>query len=368
MLRKLIVSSYKVAGFVILLGILGGLFSYVVMTLFYYGSSSWIAPVILSPGDRRVLELTAQLAQQQGMRDTLAAQRLDMATRLKDAERTAVAEEEFQRGFARALEADVADRKTSLAKLHALRKSYASTGQEIAAANGSFSDLSKDRLTEMYAAHLISKDDMIKGNLQIAELANVNLGLSERGTMLDDQVSSLGRQAGALSLFSDTLRTPTQVGSLPSTADSAKVSRDALTAWREYELSVLAGQRARDAQAALKEGIASIDGNLARYDAIIAAIKETPHLKASDHHLSIAFVPYDNMANAKPGSAIYACRLNIVVCRRVGKVGKALDGEVTGAHPLQKMDLRGQMVGLELDDIHSAQEPVLHVGRAPFLL
>ena len=56
MLRKLIVSSYKVAGFVILLGILTGLASYVVMTLFYYGSSSWMAPVILSPGDRRVLE------------------------------------------------------------------------------------------------------------------------------------------------------------------------------------------------------------------------------------------------------------------------------------------------------------------------
>jgi len=368
MLRKLIVSSYKVAGFVILLGILAGLASYVVMTLFYYGSSSWMAPVILSPGDRRVLELTAQLAQQQGLRDTLAAQRLDMVARLKDAERTAIAEEEFQRGFAKAVEADISDRKTSLAKLHALRKSYGVTGREIAEANGNFSDLSKERLAEMYAAKLISKDDMVKGNLQIAELASVNLGLNERGTMLDDQMTLLGRQAGSLSLVADSLKTPGAVATLPSHADAKQTSRDALTVWREYELSVLAAQRSRDAQTALKDGIASIDVNLARYDAIIGAIKETPHLKASDHHLSIAFVPYDNLANAKPGRPLYACRLNIVVCRRVGKVGKTLDGEVTGAHPLQKIDLRGVMVGLELDDIQSAQEPVLHVGRAPFLL
>lgn len=373
MFNKLIVSSYKIAGFFILSAILVGLGSYVVMTMFYFASSSWVAPVIVSPSDRRVLELNAEYAQQQSMRDTLSAQKAQMETKLRDAERIAMAEEAFQVGVRASLKADLDDRRVTLAKLGTLRKDFAAASAEISAANEDFAGLSKGRIKEMFEARLATRDDVLKGNMELAGLANANLGLAERSVMLDEQVTTARRQADSLALV-DALVRPNG----PDYAASAKVSFDSgdakgvapthevLAFQREFELSALAQKRAKEDAGAIKEGIVAAEATLKRYDVLLKSIKDSPYLTASEHHLTIAFVPYTNVVNAKPGEPVYACKGNIVWCRRVGRVGPPLEGEVTGAHPLQKIDLRGQMVRLELDDLRSAQEPVMHVGRAPF--
>lgn len=375
MLNKLIVSAYKIAGFFILSAILVGLGSYVVMTLFYYSSSSWVAPVIVSASDRRVLELNAQYAQQQSLRDTLSAQKAQMETKLRDAERVALAEEAFQTGVRASLKADLDDRRATLAKLGALRKDFATASAEIAAANHDFAGLSRGRIREMFDARLATTDDVLKGNMELASLANANLGLAERTVMLGEQVTLARRQADSLALV-DALLRPNGTGYAPGTkvsfasGDSKAVAptHEVLAFQREFELSVLAARRAKEDAGAIKEGIAAAEATLKRYDTLLQSIKDSPYLMAADHHLTIAFIPYANATNAKAGTPVFACKANIVWCRRVGRLGAPLDGEVTGSHPLQKIDLRGEMVRLELDDLEAAQDAVMHAGRAPFFL
>jgi hypothetical protein len=369
MLNKLIVNAYKIAGFVILTCVLVGLASYVVTTGFYYASSSWLAPIIVSPSDKRVLELNAQLAQQQSLRDALGVQKAESLTKLRDAERVAAAEEQFQAGLRLSLKADLDDRRRTSATLAALRREYVAASAEIATANEDFAGLSRDRIKEMFQARLATRDDVLKGNMELASLANANLGLKERSVMLGEQVSAAERQADSLAFVEASL--VPGVGYGPRVAfqsgDSAAAAptREVLTAKREFELSVLAAQRAREQAEAIKQGVAAADVTLRRYDALLASIKESPYLKAVDHHLTIAFVPYTNDGHAQFGTAVYACKLNIVWCRRVGRVGARLEGEVVGHHPMQKVDLRGEMVRLDLDDADAAREPVLHLGRAP---
>ncbi|MDB5219512.1 MAG: hypothetical protein JWO86_7439 [Myxococcaceae bacterium] len=375
MLNKLIVSSYKVAGFFILAAILAGLGSYVIMTLFYYGSSSWIAPLIVSPSDRRVLELSAQYAQEQSLRDTLSAQKSQMETKLRDAERIAQSEEAFQAGVRASLKADLEDRLATLSKLGSLRMGYVAASKEIAAANTDFAGLSRGRIKAMFEARLMTRDDVVKGNMELAGLANVSLGLGERGVMLDEQIIATRRQADSLVIINTLLgsnagvRAPgSKVTYESGTARGIAPTHEVLAFQREFEISVLAQKRAKEEGDSIKEAISAADATLKRYDALLSSIKESPYLKAADHHLTIAFVPYMNLANAKEGTPVYACKGNIVWCRRVGHVGARLEGEVTGTHPVQKIDLRGQMVRLELDDMHTAEDPVMHLGRAPFLL
>jgi len=79
-------------------------------------------------------------------------------------------------------------------------------------------------------------------------------------------------------------------------------------------------------------------------------------------------VPYDNIARARPGAPVYACRAHLVWCRKVGRIGAPLEGEVTGQDPLRRAELRGVMIGIELHEPHAAREAVLHLGRAPLFI
>lgn len=354
MFNKLIVTAYKLTGFVILSGILVGLGSYVVMTLFYYASSSWVAPVIVSPTDKRVVELNAQYAAQQSLRDNLTAQKTELETKLRDAERVVSAERAFQGSLKASLETELDDRRRTAAKLGSLRKDYATASAEISAANKDFAGLSKERIKEMFESRLATRDDVVRGNMELASLASANLGLFERTVMLDEQLTATRRQVDSLAF----VVAPLGKGAVPT--------HDVLAYQREMQLSMLSQMRAEEQLTALKQAISAADATLKRYDTLLSSIKESPYLKAVDHHMTIGFVPYTNAESAKPGTPVFACKGNIVLCKRVGTVGAVLEGEITGAHPMQKIDLRGEMVRLDLDDLHSAREPVFHLGRKPF--
>ena len=81
---------------VILSAILLGLASYLLLTVFYFFSQSWIEPRIISPTDAQVLQLNGQLAQGTLVREQLATQRLDLLVKLRDAKRKATDSNQFQ--------------------------------------------------------------------------------------------------------------------------------------------------------------------------------------------------------------------------------------------------------------------------------
>jgi len=101
----------------------------------------------------------------------------------------------------------------------------------------------------------------------------------------------------------------------------------------------------------------------------IVPLHRTPQLRALADGAPIAVVPYGALARTSPGADVYACRLAMLFCRRIGSVVELLPGEVTFEHPYRPIQVRGRMVELALDEPEAALEhDVLFVGGAPLWL
>jgi hypothetical protein len=354
-LNKLIVSAYKMIGFVILTAILLGLVSYLGLNLFYFFNKSWVAPTIISPTDERVLQLNSQLAQQESLRDKLRAERIGLIASLHDNDRIVAVQRQFQASYSRAVQADRRDRAAELAKLHSLSHAYTQAKSEIERSNQAYSQLSRQRDEQLAAANLMEKEALINGNYQLAQIAHSNLTLEEKEVELDTKTTSLMREEQAL-------------GAALAERDGAELSYDALRIRQEYQRSVLEAERARETHYAIMRSIAALDDSIARYDRILNTIQTSPYLKAIDRNVTVAFVPYGNLPGIRKGQSLFGCYMRVLWCGAMGHVEEIMPGEVTVKHPLHNTLLRGQMVQIELHDVGAAEQPVLFAGRPPLLL
>jgi tetratricopeptide (TPR) repeat protein len=358
-LNKFIVSAYKAAGFTILTAILVGLGAYIVVNLFYLGNRSWMAPTIISPTDPKVLQLNSEAVHEQAQKDQVAATRRDLYSKLLDAQATLRMEQQFQDQFREAMKADIADRKSELAKFQGAAGQYYQAKGQIDQSNQAYSALSKERMDELQKAHLIDQDGIINGNYQLAQIATTNVSLAERNVELDTKISEIRREIDSLN---------NAVNESNGGAKGGVFAYSILKEKRDYDQSLVNAEKAKADSDALSASISAIDETTSRYDDLIGAIQNSPYIKALTHDMNVAFVPYENAKNVHKGDPIYGCKAGILWCKKVGKVGEILDGEVLGKHPLHNQDIRGEFVQMELDDPTWARETVLHVGRAPLFI
>jgi hypothetical protein len=339
--QKYVVSTYRLLGFVILTIIVLVLVSYIVTSVFYMMSDSWVQPMVVSPTDEKVLTLMSQLAEQSNLRDKVALE-------LQHTERYITDQQEFQAEFIKAVQADLAERKTTLKRLRQLAVGYAGARTQVTRSNRAFAQQSKKQLRQEYAAGLIDRNAMLQGSFPLAQITNSNMSLAERQTEFENRARELDSEAHALEAILSEQQ-----------ADGA-LSYEVLKVKQEYDSSRLETKKALEARGALK-------ASLARYDAIIDSIHQSPFLRAADHNANVAFVPYANLDDVEPGAPVYACALEFFACSEVGKVIEVLPGEVAGKHPMRDKSLRGQMVELQLDDLDAVAKNVLFVGSKPLL-
>ncbi len=360
-LNKLVVSSYKAVGFVVLTVLLLGLTSFIGLNAFFYVDRSWVAPTVVSPTDERVLTLTAQLAQQVTTRDKLAAERVDLSERLAEANRVASAQQLFQQEFKRTIGADLAMRRTELGKLEALRRRFRSRKDEIQKSNEAYATMARSRGEQLRAARLVDAEGLVGTGHQLSQIAQSDLALEENEASLESRIAFLRRDASALEAMSRSVaRDQPDV--------SGRLSYEVLKMKEDHRRSEEELARAKASQNVLAAMIAANEAALARYDRILKSIRESPLLKASEQNITVAFVPYDNVATLRAGTAVYGCALQLVWCRPVGHVADLLEGEVAVRHPLRSQMERGLMVRLDLEDPRWAKERILFAGRAPLFL
>jgi hypothetical protein len=338
--NKMVVSSYKIIGFAVLTVIALALVSYLGANVFYWFSTSWIEPTVISPTDDKVLALSTQLVQQTSARDKVAAD-------LADAERTEKMQAEFVDGAKKALQDELADRKGELQRLLALDKSFASTRAEVASSGRAFSSLSKRRLAAEYGAHFIDRETAVTGALQLSQLAQGNLNLAERSVELFKRRAELSRETAELGAV---------VGAKPANRHSIEVLR-MIQDVRKAEVELA---KARDDRGVLQR-------TLDRYDAMVKTIGDSPYIRAVAGKDNIAFVPYDNADRVKAGTPLYGCAVGPLFCHKVGTVVALLGGEMLYKHPLHNTQLRGQPVQIQLTDVSDAERKVLFVGGRPIL-
>ncbi|RKG75386.1 hypothetical protein [Corallococcus terminator] len=358
-LNAFAVSAYKAMGSVLLALILVGLLSFLSVQGFFLSSKSWVTPTILSPTDPNVLQLNAQAAQQESERDALLARRRETADRLQEAERTLAAERSFQQRFIVALKGEKTSRDRLARRLSSLRQEYLRAGGEIAESNRAFSGLARTRTSALYGAKLMEREAVLTMNHHLAQMAQSNLSLAQETVDLDMRLDSLKRESEGLTAAQNGLGNDNSPEGL--TADTLRLER-------EYTESVLSQARAEAQRASLEADVRALDDSIERFNQLVEVVHGSPYLKAVEQNLTVAFVPYENLPNAREGTPLYTCALKVLWCREVGVVGAVLEGEVSQQHPIRQYHQRGVMVELHLRDAPSAREALLHLGRPPLML
>ncbi len=335
-LQKLMVSAYRLLGFAILTVIVVALVGYIATTLFYMTSSSWVVPTIVSPTDEHVVQLRGEIAKQQNEHDRITRE-------LADAERAIAVEQNYQTRFAAAIASDLASRRSALHRTRKLAGAAAHTRAEIRASSEEFARDSAARMSEQFGAGMIDRHDMLDGKHQLAQISSANLSLAERQATFETAAADLAQQANALDAFLADRDEP--------------LSYEVLEIKRRFEASKLALANAT----ALRDTLRT---SLARQTTMLATLRASAYLRAVDDGATVALVPYANLPNATPGTRVYACRLEMIVCRDVGTVAHVLPGEVSLRHPHRDSIVRGQMIELAITG-DAAHDDVLFVGGKP---
>ncbi|MET0403743.1 MAG: hypothetical protein ABW123_15135 [Cystobacter sp.] len=351
--NTLIVNVYKAMGTVLLSLILLGLVSYLAVQAFFFVGHAWLAPTVVSATDAEILQLNAQLAQQEAARDRLVADRREMESRLEQAERLLHAEKDFQARFRVALGSERQARMDSLRQLTGLRGMYKKTAEEVAQSSQAYSNMERGRTEALFNARMMRDDERVSANHQLAQIAQSNLSLNQGQAELHTRLESLERELKGFD------------ASLGGKTDG--LTTEVVLLEREFTRSVLEVKHSEGERLHLKESLRALDDAVARYNGLISAIRGSPWLEAIERGLTVGFVPYENLENAAPGTPLYRCALKLLWCEQVGQVGHSLQGEVSVKHPVRQTMLRGVMVELVLRDETGAREDLLHLGRSPLL-
>jgi hypothetical protein len=338
---KLLVGGYRLLGFGILTLIVVALVGYIATTVFYFFSHTWIMPVAVSASDEKVVALKSQLAAQLNERDKVAAD-------LEYTEAAILAQQTFQLEFAKAIKVDLAGRRAALGRVRELASQAEATRTKIRTDSDAYAADHADRMAKEYDAGLIDRGKMLDGKYQLAQISSSNLSLAERQADFEQRASQLAVETRALD-------------ALLADKGTTALSYDVLKIKRDYDTSKLELAKATQTRALLTK-------SLVRNDEIINNLKSAAYLRVLADKAIVAMVPYDNLKDMKPGTKLYSCKLNMVICHEVGSVVEILPGEVTFKHPHRDAQMRGQLVELRLTEDDAAAKDVLFAGDAPLWL
>jgi hypothetical protein len=137
---------------------------------------------------------------------------------------------------------------------------------------------------------------------------------------------------------------------------------------REVDKAKLEKTNAVGRRIPLNKRLETLKARIEEQDKIVARLAQSPYLKAADHPVVLAFVPYKNLEDdVKVGTKLYRCSLGLIACSNVGKVTAILPGEITDKHPHDDSIQRGQFVEVEVGE-SAGGSSVLFAGGKPLWL
>lgn len=357
-LNRVLVSAYKVLGFVILTIILLGISAFVGIHSLYVVHRAWLTPAVISPTDPAVLDLRARIADEGWKRHKVEGERVVLQAKLDRARLVAQLEQSFQQGFQSALAGDAVSNRASLTLLAALNQERQNISVELRQVGKALEQSSGQQLERDFEAKLIDKQQLLQSRYQLAQLAQTRLDLQEREIELTDRIRRLTRDLDGV-----------EVARAGDTSKAgSRMTYEGLLLRREHDRSFAEGVGAQGEVQALERSLSDIELALVHYDDLLGTLRTAPLLRATEQQLNLAFVPYDNQAVMPEGAPLYGCRVAVLLCRPVGHIKQYLPGEHRQDHPVYGKELRGQLVELWLDDPEWAKTSVLHGNRPPLLL
>jgi hypothetical protein len=336
---RLMLTTYRIFAVTVLYLVLIGVVSYAFVMGFYAVNTSWAAPVILSATDEKSLDFREKLVtSQQSIEDLkVDTNKLEKGLEEMRAHRASLVPLEPQ--LQEAIVREKAHDRATGPQLAALDKQKLADNKTTQALmdqlNSTRADIQKD-----LAAGLITRDDAT------SELAALN---QTQDGLTDSKIAEV--------LLTD------------SVLDKTNIDTNALDVLvKQSELRSEASQLDVAIQVADKQLTEETRQIQRLHDAIQTAKQSPYYLNAQGRErINFAFVPYDNQASATPGSDIYDCYLNMIVCRKVGTVKQIFPGEQQATHPIFKTQIRGFLIEMDLDHPQSAMSKTLFMGGKPLL-
>jgi CII-binding regulator of phage lambda lysogenization HflD len=336
---KVTLALYRVFAIATLYAVLAGILCYAFIMGFYAVNSSWAAPLILSASDEKSLDFMQQLVIS---RQTIEDLKVDVVR-----QQTTLAEMTQYRASLHALDNEL---QTAIVREHAHDQL---TGPQLAALDER--KQADNRKTEevLVPIHRIEaqiQNDLAAGLITKGDAATQLAALNHASTdYTDSRIADV--------MLSDSVLDKTTVGTktLEVLEKQAELRSD--IAQLDVSLSV--------AEKQLQQDNRQID----RLRDAIAIAKQSPYYLnvSGDKRLNFAFVPYSNQANATVGAPIYDCYLNMVFCRKVGRVKQVFTGEQVINHPIFKNQVRGLTILMDLSHPESAKSQTVFLGHKPLL-
>jgi hypothetical protein len=201
-----------------------------------------------------------------------------------------------------------------------------------------------------------SHHKVVEAQTQLADAKLRASQFASEKSEIEAQLSELERSIKSAEKF---------IADVGSQADAPKTPEQWLVR-REVEKAQLDKENSIGRRTPLQQRLESLKLRMEDQDKIVSRLSQSPYLKAVDHRVVLAFVPYDNK-HMKVGTKLYGCSWGLVACSNVGKITVVLDGEVTNQHPNNESTHRGQLVEIDVSE-WAAGQTVLFAGGKPLWL
>lgn len=337
--RKSFITAYRIAAVIALYGLLIGIGAYAAVMAFYSTNRSWIAPVLISPSNDKVLSLTAQMvASQQSLNGLMLSTKSLREARAEMIQRRAILEYLNEQLNTAAMQ-QKADNTASGKELTRLAQQKHA---DLNATRAMLADI--DRSTQdidrNLKAGLITRSEALQQKTTLAQFRNA---------YTDAQVSEVVLRDSARQKLSTDL----------SVVDTISKAIEIKNELAQLELNIKTGD----------DTIASNLAQIANIQKAIQATVDNPYFVAaqSQHATEFAFVSYENENVIALDAPVYNCVLMFVGCQKVGTVSRVFSEEERAINPIFKTDIRGTFIQLSLTEREAVKSKTLFVGRKPLL-
>lgn len=337
MLYKSVVTAYRVFAIVTLYLVLVGVLAYGFVMGFYALNTSWAAPVILSPADDKSLDFTEKLVtSRQSLEDlNVDKKKLDdgVGEMLKHRAALEALEPELKSAIAREQQHNLATGP----ELLQLDKQKQADNQKTQAVMAQVKEV-EAAIDKDLAAGLITKGD----------------AATQRAALNQAQSSYTDSKIGEI-LLTDSVLDKTTTGT--KSLDVLDKQAELISEIAQLDIAISVAQKQ----------VSEENKQITRLKDALNTAKQTPYYLSVSGNSAVyfAFVPYDNQTSAAPGSPVYDCYLNMVLCRKVGTVKQIFAGEEHAIHPIFRTDIRGFLIQLQLDHAESAKSKTVFLNHKP---
>ena len=340
------------AAALVVLGSVLALLVFVVRSVYFIVTDSWVAPVHLSPQNDAVLQLQVKLAREHAEMERVAVEieRIDGDLAAVDA---AIAQLSALRAGSNAPLTWQAD--LHAAEQSALEHVIASLKKEIRVLERAHA-----RQAELTTAarHDLAAGLIVQRELQQQEQAldGLAVALAEKRRMIEQARHEERIVATRTSAYRDGVHDPAAPGAQPPASVMPEVAASQERSSRT-ELEVLRLEAERRNLVGLRR---VAEQSLARQHELLRELESRPLYRAVHRNIDVAFVPYDQLDDVRPGARVMACTWSLILCEDVGAVTEVLPGEVATLDPWGEM-ARGQYAILELTEPDAIREKVLRI-------